>query len=246
VPDFYISHNNQQWGAIFQALLLGGIELLDQTFHDEDTGYIALVSSADILGEHRLFWASKRLFDICVSLLFLLVLIPLAGAILILNPFLNRGKLFFVQKRMGRDCQPFFAIKFRSMTDVAGITRGCDDPIEQHRITRLGRLLRASRLDELPQILNVLKGEMSLIGPRPDYYVHACAFKSAIPGYNERHMIRPGISGLAQVDLGYIEGTDATRAKVAKDLFYIRHAGFRQEFRVFAATVATVVKMAGA
>jgi len=204
------------------------------------------VSDADVLGKHQLFWASKRVFDVCTSLLLLMILIPLAVAILILNPFLNRGKLLFIQKRMGRDCQPFLTFKFRSMSEVAHITRACDDPIEQDRITRLGRYLRKSRLDELPQILNVLKGEMSLIGPRPDYYEHACAFRAAIPGYSERHMIRPGISGLAQVDLGYIEGTDATRAKVTKDLYYIRHAGFRQEFRVFAATVATVVKMAGA
>jgi len=198
------------------------------------------------LGGGRVFWAAKRLFDIGASLLLLVILIPLAVAILVLNPFLNCGKLFFIQKRMGRDCQPFMAIKFRSMTHVAQITRAHDDPIEQNRITRLGRFLRRSRLDELPQILNILKGEMSLIGPRPDYYEHACAFRAAIPGYNERHLIRPGISGLAQVDLGYIEGTDATRAKVAKDLYYIRHAGFRQEFRVFLATIATVVKMAGA
>jgi len=195
--------------------------MLDRTLFENDAGYVALVSSADVLGEHRAFWACKRLFDVCASLVLLVILIPLGGVILLLNPFLNRGKLFFVQKRMGRDCRPFLALKFRSMSEVAEIARGCDDPIEQHRITRLGRFLRKTRLDELPQILNVLKGEMSLIGPRPDYYEHACAFRAAIPGYNERHMIRPGISGLAQVDLGYIEGTDATRAKVAKDLYYM-------------------------
>jgi lipopolysaccharide/colanic/teichoic acid biosynthesis glycosyltransferase len=220
--------------------------MLDRTFLDVDTGYVPLVSGADVLSEHRLFWASKRLFDVGASLVLVLILVPLACVIFLLNPFLNRGKLFFIQKRMGRNCQPFFALKFRSMTEVAEITRSCDDPLEQSRITRLGRILRKTRFDELPQILNVLRGEMSLIGPRPDYYEHACAFKAAIPGYNERHIIRPGISGLAQVDLGYVEGTDATRAKVAKDLYYIRHAGFRQEARVFVATVATVVKMAGA
>jgi len=225
---------------------LGGVGLLDRTLLDDDSRYTALASSADSLGRKRIFWACKRLFDIGASLVLLLIVVPLAGVIAVLNPFLNRGQLFFIQKRMGRDCQPFMAIKFRSMTKVAEITRAHDDPIEQHRITPLGRFLRKTRLDELPQILNVLRGEMSLIGPRPDYYEHACAFKAAIPGYNERHIIRPGISGLAQVDLGYIEGTDATRAKVEKDLYYIRHAGFRQEARVFVATVATVVKMAGA
>jgi len=183
--------------------------------------------------------------DIGLSLLLLILLIPIFMTMLLLNPFLNRGKLFFVQKRMGRDCQPFYAIKFRSMKYIDRITRSADDPIEHDRITRLGRFLRKTRIDELPQVLNVLKGEMSLIGPRPDYYVHACAFKAAVPGYRERHVIRPGISGLAQVDLGYIEGTDATRGKVAKDLHYIHHAGFRQEFRVLVATLVTIVKMGG-
>jgi lipopolysaccharide/colanic/teichoic acid biosynthesis glycosyltransferase len=220
--------------------------LLDRTLFDQNLENGTLVPDLNVLGGNQLFWASKRFFDVSASLLLLLLLVPLAVVILILNPFLNRGKLFFVQKRMGRDCRSFLAIKFRSMTEVAQITRTCDDPIEQNRITRLGRFLRKTRIDELPQILNVLKGEMSLIGPRPDYYEHASAFKSAIPGYHERHMIRPGITGLAQVDLGYIEGTDATRKKVAKDLYYIRNAGFRQEFRVFVATIVTIVKMGGA
>jgi len=220
--------------------------LLDRTLINQDTQYGTLAIDMKMIAGSPFFWAAKRLFDIGTSLLLLLFLIPAAIAILILNPFLNWGKLFFIQQRMGRDCQPFLAIKFRTMTHATQITRTHNDPLEQNRITRLGRFLRKTRIDELPQILNVLKGEMSLIGPRPDYYEHACAFKAAIPGYNERHMIRPGISGLAQVDLGYVEGTDATHKKVAKDLYYIRHAGFRQEFRVFAATVAVVVKMAGA
>jgi lipopolysaccharide/colanic/teichoic acid biosynthesis glycosyltransferase len=231
---------------VFLFHFLGGTRLLDHILADNARSQSTVSLEIHPRGGSSIFWASKRFFDISASLLLLLLLVPLAVVILILNPFLNRGKLLFVQKRMGRDCRPFYAIKFRSMTEVAQITRTCDDPIEQNRITRLGRFLRKTRIDELPQVLNVLKGEMSLIGPRPDYYEHASAFKAAIPGYHERHMIRPGITGLAQVDLGYIEGTDATRKKVGKDLYYIRNAGFRQEFRVFMATIATIVKMGGA
>lgn len=209
-------------------------------------GYDAQAPDLNALGGSKFFWVSKRCFDVSASLLLLLILIPLAGVILILNPFLNRGKLFFVQKRMGRDCRPFYAIKFRSMKNIDQITRSADDLIEHDRITTLGRFLRKTHIDELPQVLNVLKGEMSLIGPRPDYYEHACAFKAAIPGYRDRHIIRPGITGLAQVDLGYIEGIDATRGKVAKDLYYIRHAGARQELLVFVATLVTIVVMDGA
>lgn len=106
--------------------------------------------------------------------------------------------------------------------------------------------MRKTRIDELPQILNVLKGEMSLIGPRPDFYEHACVFVTTIPRYAERHVVRPGISGLAQVDLGYAVGSTATRKKVEKDLHYIQHAGFLMEARLFLATIVTVVIMAGA
>jgi lipopolysaccharide/colanic/teichoic acid biosynthesis glycosyltransferase len=174
------------------------------------------------------------------------ILISAAIAIILLNPFLNRGPLLFFQKRMGRNCLPFYAIKFRSMTKVAEIIRAHDDPIELDRITWLGRFMRKTRIDKLPQILNVLKGEMSLIGPRPDFYEHACVFVTTIPGYAERHVVRPGISGLAQVDLGYAVGSTATRKKVEKDLHYIQHAGFLVEARLFLATIVTVVIMAGA
>ena len=163
---------------------------------------------------------------------------------LALNPIWNKGPLFFTQARMGRDCRAFKAVKFRSMFNEK-VTRGADDPIETHRITRLGKFLRKSRIDELPQILNVLKGEMSLIGPRPDYFAHARSYVRNIQGYRERHLVRPGISGLAQVDVGYVEGTDATRAKVAADLRYIRDASLVLDFQIFWKTLRTVFGFKG-
>ena len=100
---------------------------------------------------------------------------------------------------MGKNCEYFFAIKFRTMTNVKEITRKYDDPIETNRITPLGKILRKVRIDELPQILYVLKGDMSLIGPRPDYYVHALEYLKNVEGYRERLAIRPGITGLSQI-----------------------------------------------
>lgn len=198
------------------------------------------------LGSNRIFWIAKRLFDVAGSL----VLLPLLGlsvmSLLVLNPFLNPGKLLFIQKRMGRECRPFYAIKFRSMRAVDAIERGPNDPVEVQRITTLGRFLRKSRLDELPQILNVVFGEMSLIGPRPDYYSHAIDYLKNVPGYRERHIVRPGISGLAQVDLGYVEGTEATRKKVNADHHYINEAGFVQEGTLVVKTIVTVLARAGA
>ena len=192
------------------------------------------------------YWRAKRGFDVGMSLVLLPPLIVGSAALLMLNPFLNTGPLLFVQTRMGRGCKPFRAIKFRTMRREAVKTRGPDDPLEVERITALGRFLRCSRFDELPQILNVLRGEMSLIGPRPDAYDHAIAYVEAIPEYRMRYAVRPGISGLAQTQLGYAEGIDATRRKVEADLEYIRNVGFMLEARIFWATVLTVLGRKGA
>lgn len=188
----------------------------------------------------------KRGFDIVMSLLLLPILVIVGIALLVLNPFHNKGRLLFTQRRMGRDCKPFTALKFRSMIDVPQIQRSADDGLEVDRITRLGAFLRKSRIDELPQVINVLKGDMSLIGPRPDYYDHAVKFLDEVSGYRERHLVRPGISGLAQTELGYIEGVEATRRKVRADLYYIANASLRMELWIFGRTLSVVARRAGA
>lgn len=132
------------------------------------------------------------------------------------------------------------------MVAVPVVDRGPFDALERHRITRLGRLLRRSRLDELPQIVNVLRGEMSLIGPRPDYLPHALVYVDEIEGYRERHSVVPGISGLAQVSVGYVEGLDGIRAKVAADLHYVRNATIALELWIVWKTLVTVVLQKGA
>ncbi len=192
------------------------------------------------------FWLNKRIFDLVLSVLLLPFLAILVVILSVLNPLFNKGPLFFVQDRMGRECLPFRAIKFRTMYYVKKIERKHDDPIEDDRITKLGRILRKVRIDELPQILNVLKGEMSLIGPRPDYFEHAKVFVKTVPGYEARHTVRPGISGLAQVSLGYAEGIDETRSKTSADLYYIEHANFWLDTRIVMKTIKTIVSRAGA
>ena len=192
------------------------------------------------------FLIFKRVFDIGVSLALLPVL-GLAGlTIFAINHFLDPGSLFFVQKRMGRHCIPFHAFKFRTMVAAPVIERGAFDALEQHRITRLGRFLRRSRLDELPQVINVLRGEMSLIGPRPDYFTHAEAYLEQVSGYRERHAMRPGISGLAQVTHGYVDGLDGVVKKVAADLHYIREASIRIDLWIAWRTFVIVIFAKGA
>lgn len=194
-----------------------------------------------------LFSLTKRAFDLIVSAFVLLPLTVLCGAVLlVLNLFWNKGPLIFSQERMGQNCVPFTAYKFRTMRPAGTIERSADCPLEENRITPLGRFLRKSRIDELPQIVNVFKGEMSLVGPRPDYFAHAQKFLLDVPGYRARHNVRPGISGWAQVELGYIEGTSATRRKVQADLYYIANAGLAMEIRIVLRTLAVMLRRGGA
>ena len=194
---------------------------------------------------NKLFWINKRIFDISVSLL----LLPLLFIIVIILPFINyfsnSGRLFFIQKRMGKNCEVFHAIKFRTMVPVKEITRKYDDPIETNRITFFGKFLRKSRIDELPQILNVLKGDMSLIGPRPDYYIHALEYLKSVKGYRDRHDIRPGITGLSQIRLGYAEGLEATAKKASIDNYYIHNVGYIIELKIIVNTIITIIRGIG-
>jgi lipopolysaccharide/colanic/teichoic acid biosynthesis glycosyltransferase len=115
--------------------------------------------------------------------------------------------------------------------------RGPDDPVETHRVTPLGHWLRGTRIDELPQLYNVARGEMSVIGPRPDLLDHARTYVSVIPRYRERLSVRPGISGLAQVRIGYAEGIGMTARKARLDQVYIRNACWRLEMLVLRRTL---------
>ena len=194
---------------------------------------------------NKWFWINKRIFDISVSLL----LLPLLFIIVIILPFINyfsnSGRLFFIQERMGKNCEVFHAIKFRTMVPIKEITRKYDDPIETNRITFFGKFLRKSRIDELPQILNVLKGDMSLIGPRPDYYVHALEYLKSVKGYRDRHDIRPGITGLSQIRLGYAEGLEATAKKASIDNYYIQNVGYIIELKIIVNTIITIIRGIG-
>lgn len=192
------------------------------------------------------YLASKRGFDILVALLALPAVVVLAAALFVLNPLWNKGPLIFKQTRMGWRCKPFSAYKFRTMTSVPEIARGPDDPLETDRITRLGMFLRRTRLDEFPQFINVLRGEMSVIGPRPDYWKHATHYSASISGYRRRHVLRPGITGLAQVDAGYAEGVDATVVKTRHDLEYIDRAGFSTDIYILWRTMRVMLTGFGA
>ena len=203
------------------------------------------MANSQHLHGNKLFWINKRIFDIILSLLLLPLFFTIAIFLLVFNLFYNTGELFFIQKRMGKNCELFFTIKFRTMTHVKEITRKYDDPIETNRITPLGKILRKMRIDELPQILNVLKGDMSLIGPRPDYYEHALEYLENVDGYRERHAIRPGITGLSQIRLGYAETLEATSKKTSVDNYYIQNLGYINELKIILNTILIVLRGLG-
>lgn len=192
---------------------------------------------------------SKIIFDDALALMLLLPLALTGLVLLLLNPLLNPGKLVFRQTRMGQGCQPITVYKFRTMAPagdhVAAPRRGPFDPPEVQRIGRFGALLRKTRLDELPQVINVLRGEMSLIGPRPDLYAHAEAYAAAIPGYAERHSAMPGITGYAQVTVGYVATAEDVARKVAADHAYIRRESLVLDLWITYRTIAVVLARKG-
>lgn len=206
-----------------------------------------LIKATDLdVPRNSLFWISKRLVDLIISSLLIPVLIIVTLILVCFNFFYDKGPVFFIQKRMGKNCIPFYAIKFRTMVKTDVISRKYFDPLELDRITRAGHFLRKLRMDELPQILNVIRNEMSLIGPRPDYYEHAIQFLKTVPYYRERHIIKPGISGLSQIRLGYAEGIDATKKKSRCDIYYIKNASIYLDIKIFLGTILTIIKSIGA
>jgi len=214
---------------------------LDDPAGQTSAGKIAVPANA-----HRTFYSVvKRAGDIFAALVILPFAIISALALLILNPLFNRGPLLYRQSRMGKDCKPFTTYKFRSMTAATAEKRGAFDDLEEHRITKLGRLMRKLRIDELPQLINILKGDMSLIGPRPDFIDHARVYITRIPGYQERHNVRPGVTGLAQTEVGYVSDEAGFRRKVAADLTYIRNMGFTYDLKIMARTVQIVLGRRG-
>ena len=194
---------------------------------------------------NKLFLINKRIFDIVVSLLLLPLLFIIGITLSVVNHFFNPGELFFIQERMGKNCNVFKVIKFRTMTTVEEITRKYDEPIEINRITPLGSILRKMRIDELPQVLNVLIGDMSLIGPRPDYYLHALEYLNNVEGYRERYIIRPGITGLSQIKLGYVETLEATSKKTSIDNYYINNMGYIIELKIIVNTILIIIRCLG-
>lgn len=214
-------------------------------FPDVATNPEVLIEDHAKLKPSRFYLIWKRAFDLTGTLLLLPMMLIVAAVLIVANRRLNPGPLFYSQKRMGKNCEPFQALKFRTMLCASEITRGAYDDLEHDRITPFGKFLRRTRLDELPQIINILRRDMSLIGPRPDYYDHAVVYIDTVHGYRERHRMRPGISGYAQVRHGYIEGIEGVRSKVSADLQYISKASILVDLKITWRTIKVVAGRQG-
>ena len=180
----------------------------------------------------------KRGFDLVVALLMLLVLSPFMILLMILIPILSSGPAIFSQERLGEKGIPYKVMKFRTMVNDAEQKTGPVLAVEKDpRITRLGAFLRATRLDELPQIFNVIIGNMAIVGPRPERKFFIDQFKETIPYYSYRMMVKPGITGFAQVKGRY---TTTPEDKLRFDLMYIRNYSFGLDLSILLQTVRVV------
>ena len=254
-----ITHPQSLHPDLFQAILdcceLGVPVTTMAAVYEELTGRVPVehaghnlnvVLSLQQSGTHRLYAAFRRLFDIvigCYGCLFILVVMPI---IWVGNRLTSPGPIFYTQERTGLGGQPFNILKFRSMTVNAEAESGAvwaaeDDP----RITPMGHLIRKTRIDEIPQFWNVLKGDMSLIGPRPERPILIAALAKEIPFYQTRHAVRPGVSGWAQVNYPYGASVDDALVKLQYDLYYIKHQGALIDLQIILKTFGVVLGFKG-
>lgn len=224
-----------------------------QTFFERATGRVRvdqLRAQDCIFSEHYVNRPTKRLtkrfLDVALAGTLLLLASPVMAVTALLIRLRNDGPIFFRQQRIGLFGRPFSILKFRSMAPVKAGERTGWAGEETNRITTLGRYLRKYRIDELPQLLNVLKGDMSLIGPRPEQ-PHLCSIlEEHIPFYQHRHSVLPGLTGWAQVRYHYGSNIEESRRKVEYDLFYVKHLSIWLDFAIVLETVKVVLVGRGA
>jgi exopolysaccharide biosynthesis polyprenyl glycosylphosphotransferase len=181
--------------------------------------------------------ASKRAFDLTVCAVLGLAFLPL---LCVIAPLIRRdgGPVFYRQPRIGEGGRVFTVIKLRTMTH-SGDGNGRWSSLADDRITPIGRFLRRTHLDELPQLLNVLRGEMSIVGPRPEQPHYVEELERFVPFYMRRHQLRPGLTGWAQIHCGYAGSERGTMWKVSHDLYYLRHRSLALDAKILLATVVT-------
>jgi len=185
----------------------------------------------------------KRLVDVVAGLIGLVVLIPACPLVLMLDLAGNRGSLFFRQQRIGKGGREFTIVKFRTMRP--GLSDSEWTLTEDPRLGPVGRWMRRVHIDELPQAINVLRGEMSLVGPRPEQPSYVAELTQKIPFYDVRHLVNPGITGWAQVKFGYGASVDDALEKLQFEFFYMRHQGPALDVQIIGRTLRGLIRPQG-
>jgi sugar transferase (PEP-CTERM system associated) len=194
----------------------------------------------------RLTRTIKRGFDLCVAAIGLVLAAPVMALTALAIRLESPGPIFYCQERVGANSRPFTLTKFRSMRVDAEQGTPIWATNKDNRVTRVGRFIRMTRLDELPQLWNVLKGDMSCVGPRPERPFFVEQLAAQIPFYNTRHVVRPGVTGWAQVKYRYGASVEDAREKLRYDLYYIKHQSIAFDLTILIDTVRVVLFRQGA
>jgi exopolysaccharide biosynthesis polyprenyl glycosylphosphotransferase len=254
-----ITHAHTIQPALFEAILDCrelGIPITNMsTIYERLTGRVAVEYASQNIetatGSEqnsfvRVYYPAKRLVDMGSALIGLVVMLLLSPIVLLANALTSPGPLFYRQQRVGRGGRPFIVRKFRSMIPNAEEDSGAVwAKVKDDRVTPIGRLLRATHLDELPQATNVLRGEMSLVGPRPERPEFVGELSRQIVFYRARHCMRPGITGWAQIHQNYGDSVERAREKLEYDLYYVKHASFFLDSIIMLRTIMKVLGLRG-
>jgi exopolysaccharide biosynthesis polyprenyl glycosylphosphotransferase len=259
VSDIIVAISGEMLGSTFQKLLdtqEKGIEISRMpSVYEELLGRVPirlleadwiLRSFVDQSRASEFYELGKRLFDIIggfIGVVLLLLMLPFIG----IGILLDSGRpVFYTQTRAGRGAQDYKILKFRTMyqdAEADGIPQWASE--DDERATSFGRILRRPHLDELPQFINVLRGEMSLVGPRAERPELVEMFQKHVPFYRARLLVKPGITGWAQVNFGYASTIDETVVKLEFDLYYIKHRNLITDFVILLRTPSTVLGLRG-
>lgn len=185
----------------------------------------------------------KRIFDIIFSLIAIILTFPLVLIVCVLVKLDSKGSAIYSQKRVGLNNKEFYCYKIRSMKQDAEVTGAQWAEKNDPRITRVGKIIRKTRIDEIPQFYNILLGDMSLVGPRPEREIFYKEFEKDILGFRKRLLVKPGLTGYAQVNGGY---EASPKEKLDMDLYYIEHRGYIIDFKIILKTFKVVITGEGA
>ena len=191
--------------------------------------------------QNKLYLLFAKMFEIIVSIIGLSIGVILLPFIIIMNFFANKGNLLYTQDRVGKNGKHFKIYKLRTMITNAETGTAVFATINDSRITPFGKFLRKSRIDEFPQFINILKGDMAVIGPRPERPIFVEEIAAIMPFYETRHVLKPGLTGWAQVNYSYGESIDHSLIKLQYDLYYIKHRSIFLDINIVFKTISTIL-----